>query len=112
MLRRCDVCAWGCGRTHAAAAAAPTPTDAVAPLPLRLPQPFFSLLLSLGGALTWFPLNIATPHLAYRAVYRPTGAKSALMWLVFWGTFAASAAAAVASVRQIVQGWTDVVFFE
>lgn len=117
MLEGVPVCAWGCSYCSQPACSLPPPsmhaTNNLTAAPLACPpQPFFSLLLSLGGAVTWWPLNVAVPHLCFRAVYRTRGWRSRLMWLVFWGTLAASVAAAVAAVRQIIVGWTDVVFFQ
>lgn len=57
-------------------------------------------------------MNIGVPHLVHRAVQRPRGWRSALMWCVFWSMLAVCIAAAVGAMRQIIVAWSgDVQFF-
>ncbi|EFN59501.1 hypothetical protein CHLNCDRAFT_138133 [Chlorella variabilis] len=73
--------------------------------------PFFSDIVGLVGALTFFPLSVYFPFRMYNIVYRPGGLVKWVLLVTCIFMFLVCAAATVAAMRGIINNWTHYQIF-
>ncbi|RMZ56151.1 hypothetical protein APUTEX25_004575 [Auxenochlorella protothecoides] len=74
-------------------------------------MPFFSDMAGLVGAITFFPLSVFYPIRCWRIVFKPQGAFNHMLYAIEISMVLVSAAATIASARNIINNWSTYKIF-